>query len=203
MEKKRVKPKIIGLTGGIATGKSTVSNYLAEKYAIPVFDADIFARDAVNNDSPIFTAIINRYGQDILFDNNTLNRGKLGAIIFNSSQEKQWLENQIHPFVYDCFKSLIPSLNQEVVIFSIPLLFEAKMTDLVSEIWVVTCNYQQQLIRLQQRNNLSEKDAIARINSQMPLAEKEKLADIVIDNNGDLTDLNCQIEKIMSLTINN
>lgn len=199
-----MKTKIIGLTGGIATGKSTVSNYLAEKYAIPVFDADIFARDAVKNNSPIFTSIIDRYSQDILLDNNTLNRTKLGSIIFNNPQERQWLENQIHPFVYDCFKSLIPTLNQEINLFSIPLLFEAKMTDLVSEIWVVTCDYQQQLTRLQERNNLSKKDAIARINSQMPLADKEKLADIVIDNNGDLTHLGCQIDKIMkngSLTV--
>lgn len=189
--------KIIGLTGGIATGKTTVSNYLAEKYAIPVFDADIFAREAVKNNSPIFISLINRYGQDILLDNNTINRAQLGKIIFNNYREKQWLENQIHPFVYDCFKSLIPLLNHEIVIFSIPLLFEAKMTDLVSEIWVVTCDYERQLKRLQQRNNFSEQEAIARINSQMPLAEKEKLADIIIDNNRDLSHLTKQIDELM------
>ncbi len=198
-----MKMKIIGLTGGIATGKSTVSNYLAEKYAIPVFDADIFAKDAVKNDSPIFASIISRYSPDVLLDNHILNRSKLGEIIFNNPQEKQWLESQIHPFVYDCFKSLIPTLNQQINIFSIPLLFEAKMTDLVSEIWVVTCDYQQQLTRLQQRNNLSEKDAIARINSQMPLEEKVKLADIIIDNNGDLTHLTKQVDHIVSLRMNN
>lgn len=195
--------KIIGLTGGIATGKSTVSDYLAEKYHIPVFDADVFAREAVKSESPIFTSIVNRYGQDILLDNYTLNRDKLGKIIFNNCQEKEWLESQIHPFVYQCFKYLIPTLNQELIIFSIPLLFEAKMTDLVSEIWVITCEYQQQLARLQQRNNLSEQDAIARIKSQMPLAEKVKLADRIIDNSGDLNHLKSQIDKIMSLTMNN
>ncbi|MBD2393822.1 dephospho-CoA kinase [Cyanobacterium aponinum FACHB-4101] len=193
-----MKSKIIGLTGGIATGKSTVSNYLRDKYCIPVFDADIFARDAVKVDSPIFASIIERYGSDILLDNNTLNRSKLGTIIFNDIQEKEWLESQIHPFVYNCFRSLIPTLTEEINIFTIPLLFEANMTDLVSEIWVVTCDYEQQLTRLQSRNNLSKKDAIARINSQMSLTEKVQLADVVIDNNSNLTQLIAQIDGIMS-----
>ncbi|WP_199295556.1 dephospho-CoA kinase [Cyanobacterium aponinum] len=198
MKGNNIKSKIIGLTGGIATGKSTVSNYLRDKYCIPVFDADIFARDAVKVDSPIFASIIERYGSDILLDNNTLNRSKLGTIIFNDIQEKEWLESQIHPFVYNCFRSLIPTLTEEINIFTIPLLFEANMTDLVSEIWVVTCDYEQQLTRLQSRNNLSKKDAIARINSQMSLTEKVQLADVVIDNNSNLTQLIAQIDGIMS-----
>lgn len=198
MKGNNIKSKIIGLTGGIATGKSTVSNYLRDKYCIPVFDADIFARDAVKVDSPIFVSIIERYGDDILLDNNTLNRSKLGTIIFNDIREKEWLESQIHPFVYNCFRSLIPTLTEEINIFTIPLLFEANMTDLVSEIWVVTCDYEQQLTRLQSRNNLSKKDAIARINSQMSLTEKVQLADVVIDNSGDLSHLLIQIDQIMS-----
>jgi len=198
MKENNIKSKIIGLTGGIATGKSTVSNYLRDKYCIPVFDADIFARDAVKVDSPIFASIIERYGSDILLDNNTLNRSKLGTIIFNDIREKEWLESQIHPFVYNCFRSLIPTLTEEINIFTIPLLFEANMTDLVSEIWVVTCDYEQQLTRLQSRNNLSKKDAIARINSQMSLTEKVQLAEVVIDNNGNLTHLTAQIDRIMS-----
>lgn len=198
MKGNNIKSKIIGLTGGIATGKSTVSNYLRDKYYIPVFDADIFARDAVKVDSPIFVSIIERYGSDILLDNNTLNRSKLGTIIFNDIREKEWLESQIHPFVYNCFRSLIPTLTEEINIFTIPLLFEANMTDLVSEIWVVTCDYEQQLTRLQSRNNLSKKDAIARINSQISLTEKVQLADVVIDNNGNLTQLIAQIDGIMS-----
>ncbi|WPF87448.1 dephospho-CoA kinase [Cyanobacterium aponinum AL20118] len=198
MKGNNIKSKIIGLTGGIATGKSTVSNYLRDKYYISVFDADIFARDAVKVDSPIFVSIIERYGSDILLDNNTLNRSKLGTIIFNDIREKEWLESQIHPFVYNCFRSLIPTLIEEINIFTIPLLFEANMTDLVSEIWVVTCDYEQQLTRLQSRNNLSKKDAIARINSQMSLTEKVQLADVVIDNNGNLTQLIAQIDGIMS-----
>ncbi|WP_330203999.1 dephospho-CoA kinase [Cyanobacterium sp. Dongsha4] len=198
MKGNNIKSKIIGLTGGIATGKSTVSNYLRDKYCIPVFDADIFARDAVKVDSPIFVSIIERYGNDILLDNNTLNRSKLGTIIFNDIREKEWLESQIHPFVYNCFRSLIPTLTEEINIFTIPLLFEANMTDLVSEIWVVTCDYEQQLTRLQSRNNLSKKDAIARINSQMSLTEKVLLADVVIDNSGDLSHLLIQIDEIMS-----
>ncbi|BAQ60307.1 dephospho-CoA kinase [Geminocystis sp. NIES-3708] len=197
MEKKDNK-LIIGLTGGIATGKSTVSNYLTEKYLIPVLDADLIAREAVTINSPIFYNIINRYGEKILLSNGNLNREKLGKIIFNNKQEKTWLENQIHPFVFDSLQSQIKILSNSLIILSIPLLFEAKMTNLVNQIWVVSCDFSTQLNRLKIRNNLTENEAISRINSQMPLTQKLELADIIIDNNKNLADLHRQIDLIMS-----
>ncbi len=194
--------KIIGLTGGIATGKSSVANYLNNQYGIPVFDADVFAREAVVVNSPIYHQIVKRYGPEIILDDGQLNRPRLAEIIFNNPEEKKWLESQIHPFVYQRFLSLIPQLTQPLNLFVIPLLFEAKMTDLVSEIWVVTCSFENQLKRLQQRDNLSEKQAISRINSQMPLEEKVKLAHLVIDNNGTPQQLFSQLDQIMSREFN-
>ena len=190
--------KIIGLTGGIATGKSTVAQYLSDKYHLPIFDADIIARQAVESNSPILEKIVARYGNQILNEDRTLNRSRLGNIIFNNPAEKQWLENQIHPFVYNYFQGIIAQSNEPLIVFVIPLLFEAKMTDLVSEVWVVTCTLQQEINRLITRNNLTLTEATARINSQIPLTEKIQQADVVIHNQGNLQQLYSQIDLIMS-----
>ncbi|MDJ0650601.1 MAG: dephospho-CoA kinase [Xenococcaceae cyanobacterium MO_188.B19] len=183
--------RLIGLTGGIATGKSTVSNYLADKYHIPVLDADVFAKEAVKTGSKILNQIFQRYGDRIKLPDGSLNRSALGDIIFNDSSEKQWLENQIHPYVRDRFTSELKKITAETVVLSIPLLFEANLTPLVTEIWVVFCDEAVQLQRLQKRNNLSLEQAQARIKNQIPLTEKIALADVVIDNNADLATL-CQ-----------
>ncbi|MCV3212977.1 dephospho-CoA kinase [Plectonema radiosum NIES-515] len=174
--------RIIGLTGGIATGKSTVANYLATAYNLPIFDADIYARDAVAVDSPILQAIAQRYGEQILLADKSLNRIKLGEIIFNNQAERSWVENLIHPYVRDRFLRAITE-GLKTLVLVVPLLFEAEMTDLVTEIWVVSCLEQQQLARLMQRNNLTLEQAQARIKSQMPITEKAARADIVLDNN--------------------
>ena len=194
----QIKKNIIGLTGGIATGKSTVAKYLSTRYFLPIFDADIIARQAVELNSPILAKIVDRYGDKITHQDGTLNRGKLGQIIFNNSQEKQWLENQIHPFVYNYFQNIIKQANNPLVVFVIPLLFEAKMTDLVTEIWVIYCSLDQEIDRLIKRNNLTFKEASARIKSQIPMPEKLQQADVVIDNQGSLKELHSQIDKIMS-----
>jgi dephospho-CoA kinase len=178
----QMSKRIIGLTGGIATGKTTVANYLATAYSLPIFDADIYARDAVSVNSPILQAIAQRYGEQILLPDNSLNRVKLGEIIFNNQAERSWVENLIHPYVRD--RLIVETrLITSLLVFVIPLLFEAKMTDLVTEIWVVSCLEQQQLVRLMQRNNLTLEQAQARIKSQMPIAEKAARADIILDNN--------------------
>ncbi|MCF4970328.1 dephospho-CoA kinase [Nostoc sp. CMAA1605] len=187
---------IIGLTGGIATGKSTVANYLANVYGLPVFDADIYARDAVAIDSPILDAIAQRYGQEILLADSNLNRSRLGEMIFSHPAERQWIDSIIHPYVRDRF---VQAINQSTstIVLVIPLLFEAQMTDLVTEIWVVTCSELQQLQRLMERNQLNSEQATARINSQLSLQEKAAMADFVLDNSGSLADLLKQIDKII------
>ncbi|PZV27304.1 MAG: dephospho-CoA kinase [Snowella sp.] len=192
---------LIGLTGGIATGKTTVSNYLRDRYGFPILDADIYAKEAVEVDSPIFQEIVKRYGSEIQLENRALNRTKLGDIIFNDHEEKKWLEAQIHPYVRKRFQEVIDSLDNQIIVLSIPLLIEANLTHLVSEIWVVFCHYDQQIQRLQQRNYLTEQQAIARIKNQLPLTEKITRADVVLDNSGGLDFLYQQIDQIVKKRI--
>lgn len=186
---------IIGLTGGIATGKTTVTNYLENKYKIPVIDADILARKAVHKNTPIYHQIVKRYGQNILAKNDELNRQQLGDIIFKDEKEKKWLENQIHPYVRKEIEKMINQIDNPIIVLSIPLLFEAKMTDLVTTIWVVSCDFETQLSRLQIRNNLDRDSAIARIKSQMPLAEKIKKSDLILNNNNSIENLYQEIDR--------
>lgn len=172
----------IGLTGGIATGKTTVSNYLANTHQLPVLDADIYARDAVETGSSVFEQIVQRY-ENIQLADGTINRKRLGEIIFSNPNQRQWLEQQIHPYVRSHFQAELKILaDTPTVILVIPLLFEAGMTDLVTEIWVVSCSPEQQLKRMQERDHLSQEQAIARIKSQLPLSEKVKKAGIILDN---------------------
>jgi len=186
--------RLIGLTGGIATGKTTVSNYLAERYSLPVLDADIYAREAVDKKSPILQTIFDRYGDKIKLPAGDLNRSALGDIIFNDDREKQWLETQIHPFVRDRFTQELENTVSDRVVLSIPLLFEANLTGLVTEIWVVTCDRALQICRIKQRNGLTERQAEARIDSQMPVTQKVALADCVLTNNAGLPELYAQID---------
>ncbi len=180
---RQVNPsRIIGLTGGIATGKTTVSHYLATAYQLPVLDADVYAREAVQPGSSVLKAIVERYSSDILLPDGTLNRQKLGQIVFSSTDERRWLEQQIHPYVRDRLISAINELPLQTVVLVIPLLFEAGMTDLVTQIWVVRCSQQQQQERLMQRDHLSREAAQARINSQMPIEDKAARADVVLNN---------------------
>ncbi|MEI2577870.1 dephospho-CoA kinase [Scytonema sp. PRP1] len=188
---------IIGLTGGIATGKTTVANYLASAYNLPILDADIYAREAVSVDSPILLEIAQRYGKQILLVNGNLNRQKLGEIIFNSQEERNWVEGLIHPYVGDRFLEEIAVSSAQTLVLVVPLLFEAGMTHLVTEIWVVSCSEQQQLERLMRRNNLTLEQAQARIMSQMPIAEKVARADVVLDNSFTLEVLLKQVDAAM------
>ncbi len=190
--------RIIGLTGGIATGKTTVANYIAQTHNLPVLDADIYAREAVTTGSPIFQQIIQRYGTEILLgEDRYLNRQKLGEIIFNNRAERLWLESLIHPYVHQKFIQGITESTSEILVLVVPLLFEAQMTDMVTEIWVVYCSKEQQLPRLMQRNNLTLEQAQARINSQIPLEEKVKYADVVLDNSSTLEVLLKQIDGVL------
>ena len=186
--------RLIGLTGGISTGKSTASKYLETTYNLPILDADVYARDAVKIGTEAIKAIASRYGVNILLADGSLNRHKLGNIIFNDVNERQWLEKQIHPLVRDAFVREIDKSSAESIVLVIPLLFEAAMTDLVTEIWVVYCNPNQQLARLMQRESLSLEAAQARISSQMPLEEKCDRANLILDNSSSQEFLYNQID---------
>jgi dephospho-CoA kinase len=194
----------IGLTGGIATGKTTIADILAPR--LPILDADRYAHEAVAPGSPVFANIIDRYGPQLLLPADLgrpgpaqLDRRKLGDLVFNNPAERQWLEQQIHPIVAQCFDQALASLTEApAVLLVIPLLFEAQLTHRVSEIWVVTCSPQQQLDRLMARNTWTRAQAEARIAAQMPLAEKCARADVVLANNGDRASLLAQVDRALA-----
>ncbi|OCR00493.1 dephospho-CoA kinase [Oscillatoriales cyanobacterium USR001] len=197
--------RLIGLTGGIATGKTTVSNYLAKVYHLPILDADIYAREAVIPDSPILARIVQRFGNRVLLADGSLNRRELGNIVFSEVGELRWLEEQIHPLVRDRFlqdiETYISSQSQDMqpltMVLAVPLLFEANMTDLVTEIWVVSCPLGKQLERLVKRDRIDLNQAQARINRQMSLAEKCQKADVVLDNSTTVESLLKQVDLVI------
>jgi dephospho-CoA kinase len=189
--------RIIGLTGGIGTGKTTVSDYLASRHQLPVLDADIYAREAVQLDSPILSEIIKRYGLSVQLPDGTLNRKRLGEIVFSNPSERRWLEQQIHPYVRARLLAELDPLTDPTVVLVVPLLFEAGMTDLVTEIWVVSCSPEQQLKRMIERDSLSVEQALFRINSQLSLQEKVARADVVLDNSSTPKDIFEQVDLVL------
>lgn len=194
--------RIIGLTGGIACGKTTVSTYLEQQHHCAILDADRYARNAVSKTSQGLQLIHTRYGSSILNQDGELNRTKLGQIIFQDDREREWIEQLIHPYVRQQLESeRTRYLNQQpqsnpprILVMDIPLLFESNMEDLVTEIWVVTCSLTQQQQRLMARNGLSLSQANRRIQSQWPLQEKIKRTSIILNNGQDRTQLYRQVD---------
>ncbi len=185
----------IGLTGGIASGKSTVGRWL-EALGWPVLDADHFARDAIGPGQPQTLAVLERYGEAVAIDGCAINRAALGRIVFTDASERAWLEQLIHPVVRERFDQALDALEDEpVVVLMIPLLFEAGLTGLCSEIWLVDCDEQQQLARMMQRDGLDAVQARARLGAQWPLARKRPLADRLIDNRGTKQELEDQLSR--------
>ncbi|NDJ16008.1 dephospho-CoA kinase [Myxacorys almedinensis] len=197
-------PRIIGLTGGIGMGKTTVSTYLANRYLLPILDADHYARAAVQPGTPILAAIRDRYGTPILHPDGNLNRRRLGDIIFQNATERTWLESHIHPYVRQamtrdlselCKASQTDSPKPEAtIVLVIPLLFEAGLTDLVDEIWVVYTSDDQQIQRLIERETLTSEQARDRIKSQMPIQEKCDRAHVILDNSSTVAALLKQVD---------
>jgi dephospho-CoA kinase len=178
----------IGLTGGIATGKSTVAEWLADQ-GLPVLDADAYALEALAPGTEATAAVLSRYGNSVRAkDHGTaaaIDRTALGSIVFRHRDERLWLEGLVHPLVRKRFEAALQqSKHSDTVVLMIPLLFEAGLESLCSEIWMVDCEPEQQLQRLMKRNGLDEAAARARINAQWPLECKRRLADQLIDNRG-------------------
>lgn len=189
----------LGLTGGIATGKTTISNYL-KSINIPVLDADEYARKVVEPGTPGLAEITNTFGEQILQPDGSLNRKLLGQIVFNDSSARQTLNDITHPRIQQMMADELHRLAEQqipLVILDIPLLLENKNVAGADAVMVVTIPESLQLTRLMQRNNLTEKEAQSRISAQMPLVEKEKLADFVIDNSGTISSTQKQVEKVI------
>ncbi len=190
---------IIGLTGSIASGKSTVSSMLKRK-GFPIVDADEIARQVVEPGSPVLTEISRAFGQDVLQADGSLNREKLGELIFNDKEKRLQLNGIIHPAIRkEMFRQKEEWLasGARTVIMDIPLLFESKLQSLVDKIIVVSVTPEIQKERLIARNVLSEEEADARIQSQMPVKEKEKEADAVLYNNHTVEQTEEQLERLL------
>lgn len=188
----------IGLTGGIASGKSTVSQMFKEA-GIVVIDADVIARKVVEVGEEAYEQIVQSFGKDILLPDETIDRQKLGSVVFFNEEKRLLLNSIVHPAVRkQMLKEKEEHLNngEETVILDIPLLFESKLTALVDRTLLVYVDYETQLARLMNRNNLSNGEAEARIQSQMPLKDKIQLADAVIDNNGTIEATKDQLHEI-------
>lgn len=195
---------VIGLTGGIASGKSTVADMFKEM-GIEVIDADIEARKAVEVGEEAYNQIVTYFGEGILNDDRTINRSKLGEIIFNDSRKREILNEIVHPDVRRRMNEKKKSAilrGDKVVVLDIPLLFESGLRHMVDLVLLVYVESDVQLHRLINRNQLTTEEALARIQSQMPISEKRKLADIVINNNGTIEETKKQLNELITKMAN-
>lgn len=190
---------IVGLTGGIATGKSTVSSLLKD-LGCPVVDADHIAREVVEPHRPAWKAIVKNFGSDILLSNEEIDREKLGKIIFGDDAKRRILNKCTHPAIY---RSILWTLlrnffsGEKFVILDLPLMFETGIAlYLMKEVVVVYCDKDTQLKRLMERNNFTQNDAEQRINAQISLDEKCRRASYIIDNSSNRENTQTQVKRL-------
>lgn len=190
---------IIGLTGGIASGKSTVSK-LFQKRGFTIIDADDAARKVVEVGKEAYEKIVHHFGKEILQADGAIDRKKLGAIIFHNKEKRLLLNSIVHPAVRkqmnDC-KAAALADGKQTILMDIPLLFESNLTDMVDRTIVVYVDEHIQLQRLMNRNQLSKAEAAARISSQLPLQEKKTMANAVINNNRTIKETEIQLDQLI------
>lgn len=198
---------LIGLTGGISSGKSTVSHIIKEK-GYPLIDADKIAREVVEINKPAYIEIVKEFGEEILLKNKSINRKELGNIIFMDRISKEKLENIIHPYIFQEIKNEIDKLSiyNSTIFLDIPLLFEQyelwKEYDIkFNEIWVVYLDKATQLDRLMKRDSISKEEALRKMESQMDIEIKKAKSSKTIDNSGDMKFLEKQIDKLLEKLI--
>lgn len=190
---------VIGLTGGIASGKSTVA-HMFQKRGITVVDADVIAKEAVEKGMPAYRKIAETFGAGVLLDNGGIDRKKLGELVFQNEDKRMQLNAIVHPEVR---KTMIKERDKTIqarerfVVLDIPLLYESGLEHLTDKVLVVWVPKELQLERLMERNSLSEKEALNRIHAQLSLDEKKKKADAVIDNSGSLKDTETQLHQLL------
>ncbi|MCU5746090.1 dephospho-CoA kinase [Staphylococcus sp. SQ8-PEA] len=191
-------PKVIGLTGGIATGKSTVSKLLSA-HGFKIVDADIASRQAVKKGSKGLEQVRAVFGDEAIDENGEMDREFVGEIVFNQPEKRIELNNIIHPIVREIMDIKKQQYLKEGhnVIMDIPLLFENGLEDTVDEVWLVYTSESIQIDRLMERNDLSMEDAKARVYSQISIDKKRRMADHVIDNRDTKLDLKQNLEKLL------
>lgn len=190
------RPLRVGLTGGIASGKSTVAEMLRQLGAV-VIDTDQIAREVVQPGLPALQSLRERYGESILDDDGSLRREQLGEIVFASPAEKEWLEQLLHPLIRARADELAQQASEQgtaVVVFDVPLLLESGWDKNVDQVWVVYVPPVVQRQRLALRDGFSESAVSARLAAQWPIDKKAQQADLVIDNAGTLDQTRRQVE---------
>lgn len=186
---------IIGLTGGIGSGKSTVGN-LFKKYDIEVIDADDCARDALNKSSPGYFEFINKFGDSFLDKNNEIDRRKLRKYIFNNKEKQKELELIVHPIVRKTISDFVLNSKSLYTIIIVPLIFETDSANNYDRIIVVDCDKEIQLNRASSRDQSTPEEILKIINNQASREERLSIAHDVIINNADILDLEKQVNKL-------
>lgn len=183
--------KIIGLTGGIATGKSIVSSVFKELGAI-ILDADVIARLVVLSHQPAWEDIVEYFGPEVVNEDGSLDRAKIGEIVYNHPDSLKELNRFTHPRIMQYYKDELRRIKLEqpdaIVILEVPLLYETNMDKLCQQVVVVYVDRKTQIKRLMKRDNMSYADAVRRVDAQMPMEEKVRRADFVIDNRGTIVE---------------
>lgn len=186
---------VVGLTGSIGSGKSTVADLFAEKGA-PVIDADIIARQITQTGSSAYNAIVDRFGKKILLDDDSLDRRQLREIIFQDPHHKKWLEELLHPIIMRQIADEITYITHPYCIAVIPLLMEIGADAFIDHILVIDVNEEDQLQRASLRDNSTTESIKAILKTQMTRDERLKIADDIIDNSGSIDALDSQVEKL-------
>jgi dephospho-CoA kinase len=197
--------RIIGLTGGIASGKSTVARLLERRGAV-VIDADQLSRDVVAPGEPAYYAIVAAFGNAILNEDKTINRTALGRLVFSSSAARQRLENITHPAIGKRAEEKLAELKRAgapLVIYMAPLLIEAGATARVDDIWVVYLDRETQLKRVMERDGITREEALQKVAAQMPMEEKKLYGSVVIDNCGSPAELEEQVMELWKKEMRN
>ena len=192
--------KIIGLTGGIGTGKSTVSAYLAQK-GCKIIDADLISHQMTEAGSPCLAEIRDAFGEDVFLRDGNLDRKKVGRLVFADATKKKTLEQIITRRVIEKTLQILQDCRaqqEDLVVLDAPLLFECGMQRYTDETWLVVCRTETRLRRIAARDGLAEEDIQKRIANQMSTEQKEKLADYIIDNSRDLAWLYAQIDTLLA-----
>lgn len=188
---------IIGVTGNIASGKSTIVNYIRETYHYPVIDADLVARKVVEPGEKALNQLVQTFGRVILNKDGALNRQHLGQIVFSNQEEREKLNRIVHPAVREQMikeKECLLNNGHDIIVMDIPLLFENNLQYLVDKTVLVYTNEKIQLIRLMKRNGFTEQEAKSRMNAQLSPQKKKELADAIIDNSNTIDDSKKQVD---------
>jgi dephospho-CoA kinase len=185
---------ILGVTGGISTGKSTAADVIA-KSGVRIIDCDEVSRYLTSYDPTVLTAIYEHFGSKVFHRFGQLRRAELARIVFSDEQERRALERILHPQIKAVVLSNIETAmdHDEPLVIAAPLLIEAGMAGLMDRLWVISCSPENQLIRLCQRSGITQDQARIWINAQMSLEEKEKYADTVIRNDGAIEDFRATV----------